>query len=156
MSAGYFKADAGENRRSLDQHEGGREVSRPKHGLYALSDEQTNVVVAFCDEDAESVEYECADGLYDIRRGRGVHLPPGKTMGIPTPLAQVKRAGYDWLAGVVTNASPSLRRSARAHQPSVRLRPLTDHTAGVVHAPRETPALPAPPVSSGSPSTTTA
>ena len=64
MPAGYFKAHAGRKRPTPDKSEGGREVSRPKRQLYALSEEQANVVAAFCDEDVEAVDAEGADGLY--------------------------------------------------------------------------------------------
>ena len=38
----------------MNQSEGGRETSRPKRRLYALSDEQVDLVAAYFDEDVES------------------------------------------------------------------------------------------------------
>ena len=43
IPAGYFKAHASETR-SINQSEGGHEGSRPKRRLYALSDEQIDLV----------------------------------------------------------------------------------------------------------------
>ena len=41
-----------------------RDASHPKRRLYALSDDQVDIVAAYCDEDMESVGVESVDGLY--------------------------------------------------------------------------------------------
>ena len=61
--AGHFKAHANK-KRSTDQREGLRDASHPKRRLYALSDDQVDIVAAYFDEDMESVGVESVDGLY--------------------------------------------------------------------------------------------
>lgn len=63
MPAGYFKARAG-NIRSPDQRDRRREGLRPKRRWYAKSEDQDKVMSAFCDQDMDSVEDQCPDGLY--------------------------------------------------------------------------------------------
>ena len=55
---GHFKGQASRKRVA---REGGREVSRPKRRLYALSEEQAHVVAAYFDEDMEAVGGQGAD-----------------------------------------------------------------------------------------------
>ena len=53
-----------QTKRSTDQREGVREASHPQLRLYALSDDQVDIVTAYFDEDMELVGVECVDGLY--------------------------------------------------------------------------------------------
>ena len=62
IPAGYFKAHASKKRFTNESQEG-REVSHPKRSLYALSDEQVDLVAAYFDEDMESAGGEGVDEL---------------------------------------------------------------------------------------------